>query len=68
MDETHFEKALEMPLNERLTFAALILASMDYEEDEIRQLWINEVNDRMKAVKEGKARLLNFEDLYNRKK
>ena len=68
MDETHFEKALEMPLNEQLTFAALILASMDYEEEEIRQLWINEVNDRMKAVKEGKARLLNFEDLYNRKK
>ena len=68
MDETLFEKALEMPPNERFTFAELILASIDHEEDEIRQTWINEVNDRMKAVKERKAKLLNFEDLYNRKK
>lgn len=66
MDETLFEKALEMPPNERLTFAELILASIDHKEDEIRQTWINEVNDRMKQVKEGEAKLLNFEDLYNR--
>ena len=65
MDETLFEKALKMPPNERLTFAELILASIDFEEDEIRQSWINEANDRMKAAKKGKAKLLNFEDLYN---
>lgn len=65
MDTAILEKALEMPPNERLTFAELILASIDHEEDEIRQAWIQEVNDRMKAVNEGKARLLNFEGLYN---
>ena len=65
MDTAILEKALEMPPNERLTFAELILASIDHEEDEIRQAWIKEVNDRMKAVNEGKARLLNFEGLYN---
>ncbi|MCI0493988.1 addiction module protein [candidate division KSB1 bacterium] len=65
MDTVILEKALEMPPNERLTFAELILASIDHEEDEIRQAWIQEVNDRMKAVNEGKARLLNFEGLYN---
>ena len=64
MDKALFAKALEMPPNERLTFAELILASLDYEEDEIRQEWIKEVNDRMRAVKEGRARLLDFESLY----
>lgn len=65
MDKTLLEKALEMPPNERLTFAELILASLDFEEDEIRQAWINEVNDRMNAVIDGRARLLDFEGLYN---
>jgi len=65
MDTAILEKALELPPNERLTFAELILASIDQEEEEIRQAWIKEVNDRMKAVNEGKARLLNFEGLYN---
>ena len=57
MDKVLLEKALEMPPNERLTFAELILASIDHEEDEIRQAWIVEVNDRMKAFNEGRARL-----------
>ncbi|MBI5730651.1 MAG: addiction module protein [Ignavibacteriales bacterium] len=65
MDKKLFEKVLKMPPNERITFAELILASLDYEEDEIRYAWIKEINDRMKAVKEGKARLLDFEDMYN---
>ena len=64
MDKALLEKALEMPPNERLTFAELILASIDHEEDEIRQSWIVEVNDRMKAFNEGRARLLDFEGLY----
>jgi len=68
MDKVLFKKALKIPLNERLAFAELILASIDHEEDEIRQLWFQEANDRIKAVKEGKARLLNFEGLYDRKK
>lgn len=65
MDKSLLEKALEMPPNERLTFAELILASLDYEEEEIRKSWINEVNDRMKAFKEGRAKLLDFESLYH---
>ena len=65
MDKALLEKALEMPPNERLTFAELILASIDHEEDEIRKSWIVEVNDRMKAFNEGRARLLDFECLYH---
>jgi len=64
VDKVLLEKALEMPPNERVTFAELMLASIDYEGEEIRQSWILEVNDRMKAFNEGRARLLDFESLY----
>lgn len=65
MDKILLDKALEMPPNERLTFAELILASIDHEDNEIRQNWINEVKERMNAVNEGRARLLDFEGLSN---
>ena len=60
-----YEKALEMPPNERVALAELILSSIDYEEDGIRQIWIAEVKNRMNAVNEGRAKLLDFEGLYN---
>lgn len=65
MDKELFERALKMSPNERLTFAELILASLEQEEDEVRTAWIAEVKDRMKAVNEGRAKLLDFEALYN---
>ncbi len=40
------------------------LSDIDYEEEEIRQTWIEEVEARMKAVKEGRAKLLDYEALY----
>lgn len=64
METILLKKILEMPPNERLAFAELVLASIDYEEDEIRQSWLLEVKDRMKAVNEGRAELLDFEALY----
>ena len=65
MDTILLEKALELPPNERVAFAELILASIEHEEERIRQTWIMEVNDRIKAIKEGKATLLDFEELYD---
>jgi hypothetical protein len=65
MDEKLFEKALNMPPNERVLFAELLLASLEHEDDKIRTAWVNEVNDRIKAVVEGKAKLLDFDTLYN---
>jgi putative addiction module component (TIGR02574 family) len=65
MDKALLDKALEMPPEERVVFAELILASIDYEEDEIRESWVAEVKSRMKAVNEGRAKLLDFEGLYN---
>ncbi|MCF6148570.1 MAG: addiction module protein [Candidatus Kuenenia sp.] len=47
------------------TFAELVLASLDHEDDEIRHAWVKEVNDRIKAVNKGQAKLLDFESLYN---
>lgn len=65
MDNKLFEKALEMPPNERVAFAGLILASIDHEKEDVRQAWLTEVKNRMNAVKEGRAHLLDFESLYN---
>jgi hypothetical protein len=61
MDKAPLEKALEMPPNERMKFAELILASFEKEDGEIRQSWINEVNERINAVNQGKSKLLDFE-------
>lgn len=65
MNKVLLDKVLEMPPNERVAFAELILASIDYEEEEIRQVWIKEVKERMNAVAEGKSDLLDFETLHN---
>jgi len=65
MDKTLLEKALEMPPNERVVFAELILASIDFEKEEILQSWVTEVKSRMIAVNEGKARLMDFEEIYH---
>jgi hypothetical protein len=59
------EKALEMPPIERVAFAELIHASIDHEADEIRQAWTTEVKKRMKAVYEGRSKLLDFAGLYD---
>ncbi len=64
MDKSLFEKAMKMSPKERVAFAELILESIDYEDSEIRESWIKEVHDRMKAVKEGKSRLIDFEARY----
>lgn len=65
MDSNLLDKAMKMSPKERVAFAELILASIDYEEDIIRKTWITEVKNRMKAVKEGKSKLLDFERVYN---
>ena len=48
-----------------LAFAELILESIDHEDEEIRKAWLNEVKDRMQAVKDGKAKLIDFEARYS---
>ena len=63
MDKVLLEKALKMPPNERVIFAELILASIDKEDETLRQEWIGEVKNRMDAVRKGNSKLLDFDDL-----
>lgn len=63
MDKLFLEKALKMPPNERVIFAELILASIDKEDEGLRQEWIGEVKNRMDAVRKGNSKLLDFDDL-----
>ena len=63
MDKLFINKAMKMPPSQRVAFAELLLASIDYEEDDIREAWISEVNERMKAVTEGRSTLLDFDAL-----
>ncbi len=65
MDKTLLNKALAMPIDERMAFAELILASVDIEENEVKQEWRDEVEARIQAVNESSAELLDFESLYN---
>jgi len=65
MDKALLEKAMEMPPNERVAFAELILESIDYEVEEVRNAWLNEVKDRMQAVKDGRAKLIDFEARFS---
>lgn len=66
MDKELFERAMQMNPNERLTFAELILSSLEKEDQEVRNSWINEVYDRMKAVKNGQAKLSDFSSMYDK--
>jgi hypothetical protein len=40
------------------------LASIEYEEEKIKEKWITEIKDRMEAVETGKAKLIDFDSLY----
>ena len=64
MESRLLEEALKMPPNERVELAEMILASIDHENEEIRQAWVAEVEDRMTAVREVKARLIDLQYLY----
>ncbi len=61
MDNALLDKALEMPPNERVVFAELILASIDHEENGINQAWVAEVKACMKSVNDGSIKLLDFD-------
>ena len=63
MDRLLIDKAMEMPPIQRVALAELLLASIDHEEEEISETWISEVHERMTAVNEGRATLLDFDAL-----
>ncbi|VAW35105.1 hypothetical protein MNBD_GAMMA01-622 [hydrothermal vent metagenome] len=58
------EQAIKMPPKERVELAQMILASIDNETDEINKIWVDEVQNRIKLVADGKSKLLDFNELY----
>jgi len=65
MDKKLLDKALMMSPNERVIFAELILASLEHEDEKIRLAWLSEVKARIRAVEDGRAKILDFNALYN---
>ena len=61
MNENLMNAAMEMSPNERVVFAELMLESIEHENDSIKEAWALEVKNRMKMVKEGKQKLLDFD-------
>uniref|UniRef100_Q3ASR9 Addiction module component n=1 Tax=Chlorobium chlorochromatii (strain CaD3) TaxID=340177 RepID=Q3ASR9_CHLCH len=64
MDNLLLKKSMLMPPVQRVALAELLLASLDYEAEDIREEWINEVQARMNAVSEGRSKLLDFDLLW----
>jgi len=50
MDRNLLDSDLKMPPRKRVTFSELILGSIDHEEEEVRELWVSEVRERIKEV------------------
>lgn len=63
MDNALFDKAVKMSPTERVMFAELLLESIDYEDEKIKEAWLVEVKERMKAAKNGEARLVDLEQI-----
>ncbi len=58
------DEAIKIPPKERILLAEQILASIDYDDDTTKKAWISEVKTRIKSVKEGQSKLLDFNQHY----
>jgi len=61
MESMLLEKALELPAAQRVEFAEIILASIDYEDASVRNAWLKEVRERMESVKQGRTGMLDYD-------
>lgn len=60
--------ALDLPLDQRLTLAGLLLESTDTGEGETDSAWESEIGDRLQAVQEGRVVGLAYEDVMQEAK
>jgi putative addiction module component (TIGR02574 family) len=65
MEQSLLDQTLAMSPNERVELAEILLASIEHEDEKIREKWITEVKDRIESVKTGKAKLIDFDNLYH---
>lgn len=61
MESMLLEKALELPAAQRVEFAEIVLASIDYEDASVRKAWLTEVRERIKSAKQGRTRMLDYD-------
>ncbi len=61
MESMLLEKALALPAAQRVEFAEIVLASIDYEDASVRRAWLTEVRERMESVKQGRTRMLDYD-------
>jgi len=61
MESALLNKALELPAAERVEFAEIVLASIDYEDASVRKAWLTEVRERMESAKQGRTRILDYD-------
>jgi len=64
MNTNLLDEAIKIPPKERVALAEQILASIDYEDDNTKKEWIEEVNNRIESVKKGNSKLLGFNQYY----
>lgn len=60
--------ALDLPLDQRLTLAGLLLESTDSGDDETEAAWETEIGDRLQAVQEGRVAGLAYEEVMEKAK
>jgi hypothetical protein len=60
--------ALDLPMDQRLTLAGLLLESTDAGEDQTDAEWESEIGDRLQAVQEGRVIGLAYGDVMQEAK
>ena len=61
------QEAMQLELEERALLARTLLRSMDQpSESEIERLWLEEVERRLQAYREGKVKGIPAEQVFNR--
>ena len=65
LSEQLFEKALALPLKERLELAERLLSSVD-PSDQIDKLWAIEAEERIDAYEKGEMQAISSEDVFKK--
>jgi hypothetical protein len=60
MKQNIIEEAIQLPINERVQLAEMLLESIEYGNSKIDSLWIDEVKNRMQSVEKGETKLIDF--------
>ena len=63
--EKRFADALALPERQRAELARELLVSLDVGDDGAEQVWATEIEKRARAVVDGSAKLLDYDDVMS---